>query len=126
MFCPACGASNPEHAANCQSCGQSFASPAGAPPTSSFGAQSGAPVNAHLPMSILVTLFCCQPCGIVAIVFSAIAMGKNSSADYEGAAQAAKTASLWGWIGFGVGISVWLIYGVFMLIMMAAAAAGGP
>ncbi len=126
MYCPACGSQNPDSARACAACGQAMGAAVGVPPTVIDARRSGSPVNAHLALSIIVTLFCCQPAGIVAIVYSAIAMGKNSSGDYAEAAKAAKTASLWGWIGFGLGITVWVIYGVFMLLMLAATAAGSP
>lgn len=112
MFSDQSGSSQDGHAG--------FAQNQGAPPTAAAAWQEGSPAPSHLAQSILVTLFCCQPCGIVAIVFSAIAMGKNSSGDYEGAAAAAKTASIWAWVGFGVGLVVILLY-AGMVILAAAA-----
>ena len=43
-----------------------------------------------LVLSILVTLTCCQPGGIIAIVFAALAIGKNSSREYDEAQKFAE------------------------------------
>jgi len=126
MYCPSCGSDNPEHANNCTSCGGSLS----APPDPRMGHQVssvGGPVPTYLVPSILVTIFCCQVFGIVAIVFSAIAMGKNSSADYAGAQASAAKAKMWCWLGFGIGLTAIIVYIAFMILMgLAAGAASTP
>ena len=47
-----------------------------------------------LPLSILVTLFCCLPVGIVAIVFSVQASSKSQAGNYAGASQAVRRANI--------------------------------
>lgn len=74
----------------------------------------------YLPQAILVTLFCCLPFGIVAIVYAAQVNTKLQVGDYEGAMQASKSAKTWCWVSFGVGFAVFLIY--FILIFLAALA----
>lgn len=112
MYCSKCGGPVHEQDRNCSQCGQ---------PTSPGGhGPMGTPSPTYLVPSILVTLFCCQILGIVAIVFSAIAMGKNSSGDYAGAQQAAKTAKTFNWIGFGIGFAFILIYAVLMIVGVVA------
>jgi hypothetical protein len=93
--------------------------PYGQPPPLQYQAPPPpANVSSHLVQSILVTLFCCLPFGIVAIVYSSMAMSKSQAGDYHGAAAAAKNAAMWGWISFGFGLVVCLFW-VF------AAVAGG-
>jgi len=60
----------------------------------------------YLVQSILVTLFCCQPFGIVAIIYSAQVNRKLQAGDYEGAVQASKMAKTWCWIAFGAFLAV--------------------
>lgn len=67
----------------------------------------------YLVQAILVTIFCCLPFGIVAIVFAAQVNGKLAAGDYAGAAETSRKAKLWCWVSFGVGlagIALWLIF----------------
>ena len=59
----------------------------------------------NLVLAILSTIFCCLPLGIIAIVFAAIAMSRNSSGDYYGAESAAQTARTLNWVFFGIGFA---------------------
>ncbi len=74
----------------------------------------------YLVQSIL-TLFCCWPLSIVAIVFAAQVNGKLAGGDYAGAVQASKQAKMWCWISFGIGLAIELIVLVFYIIAIAAA-----
>jgi hypothetical protein len=47
-----------------------------------------------LPLSILVTLFCCLPVGILAIIFSVQARSKSQAGNYAGASQAVRRANI--------------------------------
>jgi hypothetical protein len=67
-------------------------------------------IQTYLAQSILVTLFCCLPFGVVAIVYAAQASGKLSAGDYYGAAVAANNAKKWCLIGFCLGIIPTLIW----------------
>jgi len=57
----------------------------------------------YLALSILTTIFCCLPFGIVGIVYAAQANGKKASGDYSGALSAADTARTWCIIGIVCG-----------------------
>lgn len=48
-----------------------------------------------LPASIVATLFCCLPTGIVSIVYSVQARSKSQAGDFAGASQAARNARIW-------------------------------
>ncbi len=48
--------------------------------------------SSHIGKSILVTLFCCQGLGIIAIIYSILAMISDGKGDYEKADSRAKTA----------------------------------
>jgi hypothetical protein len=118
MYCQHCGTNIDDSYNRCPSCGES---PSGQHEQSQPGHQPVARYDAdkaptYLVYSILVTIFCCQIFGIIAIVFSAIAMGKNSSGDYPGAYEAAKTAKLWCWLGFGIGFVFVILYAALLVV----------
>lgn len=54
--------------------------------------------------AILVTLFCCLPAGIVAIIYAYQARSKISIGDYFGATQAANAAKTWVGVSFVLGL----------------------
>lgn len=89
------------------------APPAGQQPTGV--AQPQAPVahqnipNYLIP-AILVTIFCCWPFGIPAIVFAAKVDGLVSRGDIAGAMEASNKAKTWTWVSFGVGMLVIVFY----------------
>ena len=122
MYCTHCGAPIHELDQNCSACGapQNHGSGHGRAPGPQYAVGGGAPSPTYLVPSILVTLFCCQIFGIVAIVYSAIAMGKNSLGDFMGAKQAAGTAKMWCWLGFGIGFVIILAYVAIAIVSAAA------
>ena len=80
------------------------------PPTGAAGgpAAGGPPPNYLVP-AILVTLFCCLPGGIVAIIFATQVNGKYASGDVQGAMEASKKAKLFTMISAGIGVVLILI-----------------
>ncbi|MBQ6338855.1 MAG: CD225/dispanin family protein [Kiritimatiellae bacterium] len=83
------------------------------------------PPSNHLVSSILVTIFCCLPVGIAAIVFTIVANSRLEAGDVKGARSASKTAGMLinvaiicGIVLVGVPMVVWL----FVSVILAAAA----
>lgn len=66
----------------------------------------------YLVFSILVTILCCIPLGIPAIVFSAQVDGKLRSGDYYGALDSSKKAKTFCIISLVCGIVFGVIYGI--------------
>jgi hypothetical protein len=64
----------------------------------------------YLTQAILVTLFCCLPLGIVAIVQAAQVNTKLQAGDYEGAILASEQAKKFCWWSFYAGIAVFVLY----------------
>jgi len=109
MFCTKCGARNDETARNCTVCGGALiATPGAATPSDVWQPLERPYVPTYLAQAILVTLFCCLPFGIPAIVYAAQIGSKLASGDYAGAVHSSKQAKMWCWIGFGCGL-VWII-----------------
>ena len=108
MYCHKCGAENEDNAYRCRECGAELQPANGdaAPP----------PVPNYLVPSILVTIFCCLPFGIPAIVFAAQANSKKAAGDFQGGLASAEKAKLWCWISFGVGIFFVIIQLAFLVV----------
>jgi len=79
----------------------------------------------YLVQAILVTLFCCMPFGIVAIVFAAQVNTKLQIGDYAGALNASKNAKTWSWVAFGCGLAVYLVVFAFYGIVIISLLSGG-
>jgi hypothetical protein len=80
-----------------------------APVPSGAPMMQGAPgekIPNYLVQAILVTLCCCLPGGIAAIVYAAQVNTKQAAGDINGALIASQNAKKWCWISFGVGIVV--------------------
>ena len=71
--------------------------------------------ESHLVWAILVTLFCCLPFGIVAIVHAAQVDGKQSAGDYEGAQEYSEKARNWCIASMICGVIWMIIYGSLTL-----------
>lgn len=82
------------------------------------------PVPNYLAGAILVTLFCCLPFGIVAIVYAAQANSAAKRGSYNEAMESARKAKFWTWLSFGIGLAGTLLY--FLIMILAAAADSGP
>jgi hypothetical protein len=86
----------------------------------SQGTKTTIPKN-WLVESILVTLFCCLPFGIVGIVHASKVESLYSRGDYDGAADASAKAKKWTMLGFWIGIAVAALYFIFFILGAAAA-----
>lgn len=106
MYCTNCGKPREADAAVCAACGKPF---------EQFGAAPQQIPN-YLIQSVLVTLCCCLPFGIVAIVYSAQVNPKLAAGDMAGALEASRKAKMWAWISFGFGAVFAALYAVLMAI----------
>lgn len=70
--------------------------------------------------SILVTLFCCLPFGIVGIIKAASVDSKFRSGDVMGAQQASQEAGKWTKWGFICGLAGGILYFLFFVVLGVA------
>ncbi len=121
MFCTKCGKENEANATHCVECGEAmtFTQPQAAAAPAQPQAAPGQPTQVpnYLVQAILVTIFCCLPFGIVAIVFAAQVNGKLQAGDINGAMESSRKAKMWSWLGFGIGLAFALLYAVFVLLV---------
>ena len=71
----------------------------------------------YLVLSIISTVCCCLPFGIVGIVFSVKINSAMNAGNYEEAAQNAKMAKIWTIVSFVVGLVVGILYFMFGIIV---------
>lgn len=133
MDCPNCGTPNLDDAAECAECGRSLAAPSSytppPPPPSDFGATPTPPAGAQIPnylwQSIVATICCCPPLGIVGIIFAAQVNSKIAQGDIAGARAASQKAKMFTLIGVIVGVVVAIIaavlYGAVMIQVLREA-----
>ena len=77
------------------------------------------PVPNYLWQSIVVTILCCWPLGIPAIVYAAKVDGLSARGDIQGAMSASASAKRWCWIAlgaWGVVVAIYLIIAVLMVV----------
>jgi hypothetical protein len=79
------------------------------PPTAA-SSYAGAEIPSYLWQSIVVTILCCWPFGIPAIVFAAKVDGLKRTGDLQGARAASDAAKMWCWISFGLGLVATIIF----------------
>ena len=117
MYCRKCGTQNDDNAYLCIKCGEVLQQigGAGAPPMK---------IPNYLAQSILVTLFCCMPLGIPAIIFSAQVNGKIQAGDIPGALEASRKAKVWAWWSFGIGLISSVLYAISVIVGMFVETAG--
>ena len=87
-------------------------SPYQPPVAGSYG--SGVNIPNYLWQSIVVTIFCCWPLGIPAIVYAAKVDGLKARGDIQGALSASASAKTWCWVSVGL----WGVVFVFWLLAM--------
>jgi len=114
LNCPNCGTSNLDTASICVNCAKPLAGGPSHSYTPPPGSHSYSPpaeqrIPNYLIQSILVTFCCCQPVGIVAIIFAAMVNSKIAAGDRAGALDASSKAKLFFWIALGLTVIGWVI-----------------
>lgn len=110
LECPYCGFENNDDAIWCAKCNRNMIDWTDGNPNQDVrqvDGASGEPVD-RLWLSILLTIFCCQILGIVAIVYSVIARVEKERGHREYAVSASKSAALWSTWTFITGIVAWI------------------
>lgn len=102
---------------------------AGGTPTTGGGAPLGQGLGASAPdpwlwQSIVATLLCCLPAGVVGIIYAVKSQKAAGEGDLRAATEAAKTAKTWTLVSVGIGVVVGIIAIGFTFLGAAAGVAG--
>jgi interferon-induced transmembrane protein/zinc ribbon protein len=123
MFCPQCGTANPENAAQCSQCGAALQPVQGytPPPQAPYPQPlvQGPVIESYLVPSILVTVLCCLPFGIPAIIYAAQVQEKLQRGDIEGAQRSSKNAKTWCIVAVAAPFVGGILYVILMLVLGA-------
>jgi uncharacterized membrane protein YvbJ len=98
MFCTNCGNEIDDKAVVCPKCGVPVQD-----------ANANTPTVPNNLVGAILSLFCCLPLGIPAVVFACQVNSKLKAGDIEGAKKAAKTAKVLMIIGIVLGLIIALI-----------------
>lgn len=104
MYCSHCGKPNDDFATKCTSCGAAI--------------QPIAPrkIDNNLALAIVVTVLCCLPFGIVAIVYASQVNTKAVRGDFAAAEESARKARAWSLWGLGLGFVGYGLYVAMVVI----------
>jgi hypothetical protein len=72
----------------------------------------------------IISIFCCWPLAIPAIIFATQVNGKIAAGDVAGAEDASKKAKMFSFIAIGVGLLFYVIVGLFYGVAILAAIGG--
>jgi len=64
----------------------------------------------------IISIFCCWPLAIAAIIFAVQVNNKVQAGDIAGAQEASKKAKMFSFIAIGIGVVLILIYVVMMIL----------
>jgi hypothetical protein len=64
----------------------------------------------------IISLFCCLPLGIVAVIFAARVNGQVQAGDTAGAMESSRKAKMFSYIAIGLGL-VWIIIWIVMTVL---------
>jgi hypothetical protein len=83
------------------------------PPPAAGG---GATVPNYLVPAI-ISIFCCWPLAIPAIIFATQVNGKVAAGDVAGAQEASKKAKMFSFLAIGLGLAGIIIYVIMVLVL---------
>lgn len=87
------------------------------PPIAAPNYSAGGVIPNYLWQSIVVTIFCCWPFGIPAIVYAAKVDGLKARGDINGAVSASNSAKMWCLVSLGVWLVLVVIYVLFAIVV---------
>ena len=73
----------------------------------------------YLIWSVLAMLLCCQPLGVISLVYATQVDSKWSAGNYSGAVEASGKAKSWAWASFGLGIALYAVLLPMYILMIA-------
>ncbi len=114
-YCPKCGSPVSDEASFCPKCGTNIPNAATQTPLAQNYQQTMPPCPpTYLALSIIVTVLCCLPFGIVGIIKSSSVSKEYAGGNYAAAQEASKQAKTWSIVGLCCGLFWVIIYIILM------------
>lgn len=117
ITCRECGARISDAAQTCPQCGSPVFKAAAPQP---YLNNTQICPETHLTKAILVTLFCCWPLGIPAIVNAAGVSNAFASGNYQLALKKSNDAEKWSKYCIIAAVIFWILYAIVMVIVIVA------
>ena len=114
MNCPRCGKENLGNANYCEVCGEKLDDNVTQVQNNS-SLQAKPQIKDYMVFSILTTIFCCIPFGIIAIVYSSKVSKLIAVGDFEGASNASRNSKIWNIAALVSGI----VLGIICILLYA-------
>jgi hypothetical protein len=92
------------------------------PPPPAGGEAAGTVPNYLVPA--IISIFCCWPLAIPAIIFATQVNGKVAAGDIAGAQDSSKKAKMFSFIAIGLGLVLILIYVIMLVLGVGLSAIG--
>ncbi len=118
--CSDCGSNVSSEATTCPNCGKPLNS--SSEKSNPESGDYGNPPKTWLLESILATIFCCIPLGIVGIIYATRVESNWFAGRKEIALNASKNAKTWTLITFFTGLSIIILYLLFAVVIGIGAA----
>jgi len=118
--CPDCGSNVSSEATTCPNCGKPLNS--SSEKSNLESGDYGNPPKTWLLESILATIFCCIPLGIVGIIYAARVESNWYAGRKELAINSSKNAKTWTLITFFTGLTIIILYLLFAVVIGISAA----
>lgn len=87
------------------------------------GGSTAAPPNYMVPA--IISIFCCWPLAIPAIIFATQVNSKAAAGDLAGAQEASKKAKMFSYIALGIGILEIIFTIIYIVFVVGIAALSG-
>lgn len=107
MFCRNCGAQIPDGTNFCPYCGSNQTA---AGPEPLVRHQQGEKPSTYLVLSIIVTILCCLPFGIIGIIYASKVDSCWNAGNFDEARENSRKAKTWDLVGLVLGFVTYLIY----------------
>lgn len=81
--------------------------------------------DSYLALSIISTILCCLPVGIVSIIYATKVNSLYEDGKYSEASSASKNAKIWGLVSVGIAVIGWLLYILIFGVALFGAMSSG-
>lgn len=124
-YCPKCGNAVSDTASFCPRCGTNIPEVNYYSQQATYGQSTQQPCPpTYLALSIIVTVLCCLPFGIVGIVKSSNVSKEYAVGNYYEAQKASRQAQTWSIVGICCGLLWLIIYSILVFCGVIAGIAG--